>query len=85
MDARRMKRTAWIVAVSVALIGGGLVSGERAIRNAQWAEVTNSIINVAVGIRHQPIITLRSKIAELDASLTRYVYADPRRVTEREC
>jgi hypothetical protein len=83
MDARRIKEIVSIVAVSVALVGGGLLFRQRAIRNAQWAEVTNSIIGVEVGIRHEPIITLRSKIAELDASLTRYVYSDPSRVHEQ--
>jgi hypothetical protein len=42
-------------------------------RQADWDEVQKVAIRVDSGIRHETLIALRSKVADLDAALTHYV------------
>jgi hypothetical protein len=42
-------------------------------RQADWEEVQNAAIRVDSGLRHEALIALRSKVADLDAALTHYV------------
>lgn len=42
-------------------------------RQADWDEVKRAAIRVDSGLRHETLIALRSKVADLDAALTHYV------------
>jgi len=42
-------------------------------RQADWDEVQKAAIGVDSGLRHETLIALRSKVADLDAALTHYV------------
>jgi hypothetical protein len=42
-------------------------------RQADWDEVQKTAIRVDSGLRHETLIALRSKVADLDAALTYYV------------
>ena len=47
-----------------------------------WQEVQNAAIRVDSGLKHESLIALRTRLADLDATLARYVRADDSRQQE---
>jgi len=70
--------------VAVAGIGGGLAFyvHHQLKHQADWDEVQKEAIRVDAGLRHESLLALRSRVADLDAALSGYVQADPERKNE---
>ena len=71
-----MKRGTMLISVIVVLmVGTGLVLYIYCSfkRQADWDEVQKTAIRVNSGLKHETLIALRSKVADLDAALAHYV------------
>jgi hypothetical protein len=52
-------------------------------RQMDWDEVQTAAIRVDSGLRHETLIALRSRVADLDAALTHYITNSSRRQNEK--
>jgi hypothetical protein len=70
--------------VAVAGAGGGLAFyvHHQLRHQADWDEVQKEAIRVNAGLRHESLLALRSRIADLDAAISGYVQVDPGRKDE---
>jgi hypothetical protein len=77
-------RSILVVIVAVAGVGGGLAFyvHHRLKHQADWDEVQKEATRVDAGLRHESLIALRSRVADLDAALSGYVRVDPGRKDE---
>lgn len=68
-------RNGFLLITFVVMVGVGLaLYGYYYLRRqADWDEVQKAAIRVDSGLRHETLIALRSKVADLDAALTHYV------------
>jgi hypothetical protein len=70
-----MKTSNLLISIVIVVLGAGLgLYGYHYFkRQADWDDVQKAAIRVDSGLRHETLITLRSKVADLDAALTHYV------------
>src|SRR5580700_3450554 len=71
-----------IVAVAGAVGGLAFYVHHQLRHQADWDEVQKEAIRVNAGLRHESLIALRSRVADLDAALSGYVQVDPERKNE---
>ena len=64
-----------VAVIAVTIIGAGLAwYGYDYLRSrADWEDVQKAAFRVDSGLRHETLILLRSKVADLDAALSHYV------------
>jgi hypothetical protein len=79
---KTQNRIAIIVAVLMCTVGLALYGYYYLKHQADWDEVQKTAIRVDSGLRHETLIALRSKVADLDAVLIHYVDGSGRRQKE---
>src|SRR5258708_512126 len=79
------RRTGSSLVAVVLMVGAGLAlyAFYSFKRQTDWDEVQTAAIRVDSGLRHETSIALRSRVADLDAALTRYVTNSSRRQNEK--
>jgi hypothetical protein len=77
-------RSIFVGIVAVAGVGGGLAFyvHHQLRHQADWDEVQKEAIRVDAGLRHESLLALRSRVADLDAAISGYVQVDPVRKDE---
>jgi hypothetical protein len=68
-----VKRGIWILLFALVMLGAiGWYAKRSLDRRNNWEEVSKAAARVESGIRHETLIALRSKVADLDAAVNNY-------------
>lgn len=70
LENRELQR--WSMLIIVAALGIAVACSSKSSRDADWEEVLKAATRVESGLRHEALIALRSKVADLDAAVANY-------------